>query len=335
MNNTDALQIITLFLFNIVVYNVALLYGTVGEIVTEKSGSLNLGVEGTMAIGAILGYLAASRADSMILGIVVSFLSAALCGLLYAVLTVTLQANQNVTGLTITTFGVGLFFFIGTGIRNSSKWITLAESPALTKAFAPIEIPLLSKIPVIGKAFFSHNILVYLGMVIAVFLWWYFKYTKYGLRLRSIGENPAAADSVGINVLLYKYLHIMLGSGIMGIGGYYMGLNLGGSFEGSNCWINGYGWIAIALVIFANWNTAYALLGTLVFGFFNTLQVYNGSLAYAFPKTLGWLTSIPSQVFEALPFIITAIVLVVDSIRKNKNSGEPAAIGLNYYREDR
>ena len=114
-----------------------------------------------------------------------------------------------------------------------------------------------------------------------------------------------------------------------------MGINLGGSFEGSNCWINGYGWIAIALVIFANWNPAKALLGTFVFGFFNTLKVYNGALALAFPKVLGWLADIPAHLFQALPFIITAIVLVLNSIRKTKNNGEPASIGIGYYREER
>ena len=121
----------------------------------------------------------------------------------------------------------------------------------------------------------------------------------------------------------------------MGIGGYYMALNMGGSFN-SNCWINGYGWIAVALVIFANWNTALAILGTFVFGFFNTLQVSGSSLAGAFPGALGWLADIPAQLYQALPFLITAIVLVVTSIRnKQGSSGLPASLGLNYFREER
>jgi simple sugar transport system permease protein len=181
---------------------------------------------------------------------------------------------------------------------------------------------------------YCHNVLVYLGIAIALLMWWYLKYTKAGLKLRAVGENPAAADSVGINITLYRYLHNMIGSGIMGIGGYYMGLKLSGSFEGT-CWINGYGWISVALVIFANWNTAKAILGTLVFGFFNALQVSKGALAYTFPNVLGWLAHIPIQLFQALPFIITAIVLIVSSIKKNSKSGEPAAKGLNYFREDR
>ena len=126
----------------------------------------------------------------------------------------------------------------------------------------------------------------------------------------------------------------IIGAGIMGIGGYYMGLNMSGSFS-SNCWINGYGWIAIALVIFANWSPLKAIGGTFIFGFFNTLRVSRGSLAVAFPEILGWLNNVPAKLFQALPFIITAIVLIVDSVKKKKNSNEPASIGLNYYREDR
>ena len=150
-------------------------------------------------------------------------------------------------------------------------------------------------------------------------VWVYFEKTSFGLRLRAIGENPGAADSLGVNIVLYKYLHIMAGSGIMGIGGLYMGLNMGGTFEGSNCWINGYGWIAIALVIFANWSTVHAILGTFVFGFFNTLRIYNMPLATTFPKTMGWLSSVPAQVFSALPFIVTLLVLVISSIKSRKS----------------
>lgn len=330
----NSLDVLTLFLFNIVIYNIPLLYGTVGEIIIEKSGSLNLGVEGIMAVGAIFGYLIGCSANSLTVGILASFICAGLFGIIFAVLTVTMQANQNVTGLTMTTFGVGLFFFIGKGL--SASWPVMTQYENINNGFKnPIEIPLLSKIPVIGKALFSHNILVYLGIFIAIAVWFYLNKTKAGLRLRAIGENPAAADSLGINITLYKYVHIVLGSGIMGIGGFYMGLNLGGSFEGSNCWINGYGWIAVALVIFANWNTLAAILGTLVFGFFNTLQIYSGSLAYAFPKALGFLDKIPSQLYQALPFIITALVLVFSSVRKNNKSAQPASLGLNYYREER
>ena len=329
----DKLGVLTSFIHNIVVFNIPLLYGTVGEIVVEKSGSLNLGVEGIMAVGAIFGYICGCYANSLVVGILVAFLTAALCGLLFAVLTVSLQANQNITGLTLTTFGLGVYFFVGNGLK-AMGWPVMGEYAGIKEGFADLPIPFLSDLPLIGQGLFSHNVLVYLGIVIAVAMWWYLNRTTAGLRLRAVGENPGAADSVGINVIRTKYLHICLGCGIMGIGGYYMGLNMSGSFN-SSCWINGYGWIAVALVIFANWNPVLAILGTFVFGFFNTLRVSGSSLAAAFPGALGWLASVPTQLYQALPFIITAIVLVASSVRNKQGSGLPASLGVNYFREDR
>lgn len=327
------LDVLTSFVHNIIVFNIPLLYGTVGEIVVEKSGSLNLGVEGIMAVGAIFGYICGCYANSLAVGIGVAFLAGVLCGLLFALLTVSLQANQNITGLTMTTFGLGVYFFVGNSLK-SRAWPVMTETPNIVKGFTDAPIPLLSRIPVLGHGLFNHNVLVYLAVVIAVLMWWYLNRTSMGLKLRAVGENPGAADSVGINVNRMKYLHIALGCGIMGIGGYYMGLNMSGSFN-SSCWINGYGWIAVALVIFANWSPVLAILGTFVFGFFNTLRVSGSSMAVAFPGTLGWLAAIPTQVYQALPFVITAIVLVASSIRTRKNSGLPASLGVNYFREDR
>ncbi len=331
----DKMGVITSFIHNIIVFNIPLLYGTVGEIVVEKSGSLNLGVEGIMAVGAIFGYVCGCYANSLAVGVGTAFLMGAICGLLFAALTVSLQANQNITGLTLTTFGLGVYFFVGNGLKAAGKLPVMSNSENIVNGFNDIKIPFLSDIPVIGRGILTHNILVYLGILIAVGAWWYLNRTTLGLKLRAIGENPAAADSVGINVKRMKYLHICLGCGIMGIGGYYMALNMSGSFN-SSCWINGYGWIAVALVIFANWNPALAIVGTFVFGFFNTLRVSGSSLAMAFPEVLGWLADIPTQLYQALPFIITAIVLIVTSIRnKRGSSGLPAALGLNYYREER
>ena len=329
----DKLGVLTSFIHNIVVYNIPLLYGTVGEIVVEKSGSLNLGVEGIMAVGAIFGYIFGCYANSLAVGILVAFLSAALCGLLFAVMTVSLQANQNITGLTLTTFGLGVYFFVGNGLK-AKAWPVMGEYENIKQGFASLPIPVLSEIPLLGEGIFSHNILVYLGIVIALVMWWYLNRTTPGLKLRAVGENPGAADSVGINVKRMKYLHICLGCGIMGIGGYYMGLNMSGSFN-SSCWINGYGWIAVALVIFANWNPAFAILGTFVCGFFNTLRVSGSSLAAAFPGALGWLASVPTQLYQALPFIITAIVLFMSSVQNKRGSGLPASLGVNYFREER
>ena len=329
----DKLGVLTSFIHNIIVYNIPLLYGTAGEIMVEKSGSLNLGVEGIMAVGAIFGYIAGCYANSLGVGIAVAFLMGALCGLLFAVLTVSFQANQNITGLTLTTFGLGVYFFVGNGLK-SKGWPVMSDYAGIKEGFADLPIPGLSQIPLIGQGLFSHNILVYLGIAIAIGMWWYLNHTTPGLKLRAVGENPGSADSVGINVNRVKFLHICIGCGIMGIGGYYMGLNMSGSFN-SSCWINGYGWIAVALVIFANWNPALAILGTFVFGFFNTLRVSGTSLAAAFPGALGWLAAVPTQLYQALPFAITAVVLIVTSIRNKQGSGLPAALGTNYFREER
>ncbi len=333
MPEMDKLGVVTTFLHNIVVYNIPLLYGTVGEIVVEKSGSLNLGVEGIMAVGAIFGYIVGCWGNSILVGVLTAFLMGALCGLLFAVLTVSLQANQNITGLTLTTFGLGVYFFVGNGVK-AAAWPAMNDYPGVKEGFADLAIPGLSQLPLVGRGLFQHNALVYLGVVIALCIWYYLNRTGPGLRLRSVGENPAAADSVGVNVNRVKYLHICLGCGIMGLGGYYMALNMSGSFN-SSCWINGYGWIAVALVIFANWNPALAILGTMVFGFFNTLRVSGSSLAAAFPGPLSWLAAVPTQLYQALPFLITAVVLVVSSARQRENSGSPAALGLNYFREER
>lgn len=329
----DKLGVITTFLHNIVVYNIPLLYGTVGEIIVEKSGSLNLGVEGIMAVGAIFGYIIGCAANSLGVGIATAFAAGALCGLLFAVLTVSLHANQNITGLTLTTFGLGVYFFVGNNLK-AKGWPAMLEHAGVSEGFADLAIPGLSEIPILGKGLFSHNLMVYLAIVIAIAVWLYLNRTNSGLRLRAVGENPGAADAVGINVNRIKYLHICLGCGIMGIGGYYMALLMGGSFNAS-CWINGYGWISVALVIFANWSPVLAILGTFVFGFFNTLYVSGSTLADTFPGALGWLASIPTELYQALPFIITAVVLIVTSIRKKKGTGLPASLGVNYFREER
>ncbi len=327
------MDIFNSFLFAIISYGIPLLYGTVGEIITEKSGSLNLGVEGTMAIGGVFGYVIGAACNSLFMGILMAAVFAGLTGLLFAYLTVTLKANQNVTGLAITTFGVAFYFFMGNALKSGGNWPVMTESQNLMRGFASM-IPGVKDVPVIG-AIFGQNVLVYLGILIAVAAYVYLFRTKAGLRTRAIGENPAAADAVGINVNRCKYLNIVLGSAIMGIGGLYMGLNMSGSFEGSSCWINGYGWISIALVIFAKWNPLYAILGTFVFGFFDRLQVFGTTFASANPAVFGWLGAIPVQIYKMLPFLITAIVLVIASIRKNKENQAPAAIGLNYIREER
>ncbi len=316
-------------LFNtMIVYSIPLLYGTLGEIIIEKSGSLNLGVEGTMVIGALFGCYIGSVTGSVWLGLLLAMISGALCGLLFAWLTVSMCANQNVTGLTLSTLGTGLYFFIGHTVKWGDKFDALLASTASFK------IPLLGDIPVVGDIIFNNSWYVYAGVLLAIALWFYFNKTKMGLKLLAIGENPAAADSCGVNIKAYKYINICLGSAIMGVGGYYMGCHMG-SFANMGGWVNGYGWIAVALVIFANWNPARAILGTVVFGLCSTLELRGTDIAFTFPDVFGWLGGISPYFFKALPFAVTALVLIIDSMRKNKKSGEPAAIGVQYFREDR
>ena len=167
----DKLGVVTTFIHNIVVYNIPLLYGTVGEIVVEKSGSLNLGVEGIMAVGAIFGYIVGCYTNSMLVGILTAFGMGALMGLLFAALTVSLQANQNITGLTLTTFGLGVYFFVGNAIK-AVRWPAMSDYSSIKNGFADLPIPLLSDIPVLGKGLFTHNALVYLGIVIALCMWY-------------------------------------------------------------------------------------------------------------------------------------------------------------------
>lgn len=328
----DIAEALGLFIFAIISYNIALLYGTVGEILNEKAGSLNLGVEGIMAVGGMGGYLIGCSTDSMFAALLGAFIVGGLCGLLFAFLTVTLQSNQNVIGLTITTFGLAVYFFIGRGLGD--KFPKLADSPSFQNAFMAVDMGALSDIPVIGKALFSQSPLVYLAIAIAIVAGVFLKRTKAGLRVRAVGENPGAADSAGINITAVKYTNIICGTGIMGLGGLYLSLYMGGSFEGSATWTNGLGWIAIALVIFANWKPIAAIFGTLIFGLFFTLDTSKLVLIDAMPF-LSFLSKIPTELYSALPFIITAIVLIISSVRKHKNNNEPSAIGLNYFREER
>ena len=322
------------FIISSIPLGVPLLFGSTGEIITEKSGSLNLGVEGMMAIGAIGGYLMACYTNSFLIGLLFAFISGALGALLFAFLTITLHANQNVTGLALSMFGVGIYEFIGKTLTSEGTFPALNEREHLTRVIDDNGIPLLRDIPYVGKLLFSYNLFVYIAVFIALFAWFYLTRTKAGLKLRSIGENPAAADASGVNVNLAKYVNITLGGGICGLGGLYLALITNGGAWNDN-WINGMGWISVALVIFANWSPLLAIIGGFFFGMLNTLQAWKGNLASEFPGLLGWLTAIPNEFYQMLPFAITAIVLVVAGARKSNNSAEPSAIGLNYFREDR
>jgi len=321
------------FIFAAIKAGTPLLFGTTGEIITEKSGSLNLGVEGMMYIGAFAGFCAGFYTDSVILALLFAAVAGMLGGLIFAFFTITMQANQNVTGLTLTIFGSGAATFFGEMLIKSTEGGNPKLSAEFSSKLAELSIPYLSEIPFIGKILFSHNILVYLAVVIAVLAGIYLKFTRHGLRMRAVGENPAAADASGVNVTAVKYFNILLGGAICGLGGAYISLINGNGVWNNGC-VNGQGWIAVALVIFARWNPFTALLGSFVFGGFTVFQVRANDFASTFPA-LSWLASIPNAFYVMLPFLITAIVLILSTIRRRRISAQPASVGVNYYREER
>ena len=316
------------FIINFLVAAVAagtpLLFGTLGEIMNERVGHLNLGVEGMMSIGACAGFLAGYHTDNFIIALAASFIAAALSALIYALLTVTLMANQNVTGLTLTIFGIGLSNFIGIWALERSETGTLKLPEMITAQMRNISIPGLSDIPVIGPLLFSYSPFVYIGIIIAIVLAFYLNKTKSGLNLQAIGHNPGAADAAGIKVTQYKYASILLGGGICGIGGAYCAMIINGGVWVSNN-VGGLGWIAVALVIFANWKPVNAIGGSFVFGALRILKYY-------VPKSI---FPLPNAFYDMMPFLITALILVITSMRKKRNLSLPANLGNNYFREER
>ena len=301
-----------------------LMFGTLGEIVTEKAGNLNLGVEGMMSIGAIAGFYVGFTTQNIVLAVLGAFLAGLLSALIYAFLTVTLKANQNVTGLTLTIFGVGFANFFGDFLRESAGIDVLKLSDKITNTVQAIHIPVLSDIPYVGKLFFQYNPFVYFGILLCILMGIYILHTRKGLNLCAVGENPGAADAAGVNVTRVKYFNILLGGGVCGIGGAYISLVLCGGIWVTDS-VNGLGWIAVALVIFASWNPFKAILGSFIFGAFNILKFY-------IPKNI---VTIPEAIFDMLPFLVTAIVLIVTSIRKSNENTQPAGCGLVYFREER
>lgn len=329
---SDALNQVVFFINAAVFAATPLLFGTLGEILTEKSGNLNLGVEGMMYMGAASGISAAflferaagagaSPVFAAVMAVVVSFLAGAVGGLIYSVVTVTLRANQNVTGLTLTIFGVGLGNFIGE-LLGSSAGGYASVSDNVKAVFSGIKIPLLSKIPYLGPLLFNYDFMVYFAIIIAVVMAWFLNRTRKGLNLRAVGENPATADAAGINVTLYKYLATCVGGGICGLGGMYISMVRTSGTWVHNC-VSGQGWIAVALVIFAAWSPARAMFGALLFGGLSVLRLYMP------------IEGIPTQMYNMVPFLATVLVLIVTSIRQSKERTQPKSCGTNYFREER
>ncbi len=309
------------FIFAAVKAGTPLLFGTTGEILTERAGNLNLGVEGMMYMGAFGGFYVGLKTGNLLLALLAAFVFGMGGALIYAFLTVTLKANQNVTGLTLTIFGTGFANFFGEMmIRNTPGGQPKLPS-GLLKALSERSLLGDIQIPIISKLL-SANPLVYLAIVVAIICGVYISRTRAGLKMRSVGENPAAADAAGINVSLVKYLNILIGGGICGLGGAYIALINGGGVWNNGA-INGQGWIAVALVIFASWSPAKAILGSLVFGGFSVLDMY-------IPQDL-----LPGAFYKMLPFLVTAVVLIISSMRKSKKHAQPASCGINYFREER
>ncbi|MEY8355038.1 ABC transporter permease [Lachnospiraceae bacterium 54-53] len=324
--------LLVIFIQKAIGQGIGILYGALGEILTEKSGNLNLGIPGMMYMGGIAGLIGAflyenAAADpSGLAGMVISFFCAFFCaafgGLIYSILTITLRANQNVTGLALTTFGVGFGNFFGGSLSKLAGGVGQI-SVAVTGAAFKTPVPGLSKLGVAGQVLFSYGFLTYLGIVLAVFLSFFLNRTKKGLNLRAVGESPATADAAGIRVTAYKYLATCIGGGLSGLGGLYFVME----YSGGTWTNNGFGdrgWLAIALVIFALWKPVNAIWGSVLFGGLYILYLY-----------IPGLNRGAQEIFKALPYVVTIVVLIITSLRKKREHQPPAGLGQAYFREER
>lgn len=326
------MELIIGFIQRAILQGTPLLFGSTGEILTEKSGNLNLGIPGIMYIGAISGVVGGFFYQTSGLPIVPFFavllpllcclLGSLLASLLYCFLTVTLKANQNVTGLALTTFGVGVGNFFGGSlikiVKSDVPYLALVK---IAKAYKGT-LPFAESLGPVGELLFSYGFMVYLAVALAVAVSLFLKKTRMGLQLRAVGENPATADAAGINVTRYKYGATCIGGMIAGLGGLFYIMDYSNGIW-SNNGFGDRGWLAIAIVIFATWKPTMAILGSYLFGalyiLFNYLRV-------------------PMQVLpliQMLPYVVTIAVLVAVSVRKKREDQPPASLGLSYFREER
>ena len=317
-----------------VVFGTVILFGAVGEILAEKSGNLNLGVPGVMYLGGIAGLIAAfvyeknvpnpSSFVALLVTLVFSFVVSMIGGLIYSVLTITLRANQNVTGLTLTIFGGGFANLFG-GTLNKMAGGAGQISVALASGAFRTTIPFLSdQTGAIGKIFFAYGFMAYLAIAVAFLVNWILTRTSVGLNLRAVGENPATADAAGINVTKYKYLATCLGAGISGLGGLYYTMDYIKGTWSTDGSIEKLGWLAVALVIFATWKPRRCIWGAYLFGALFWLYFY-----------IPGLTRSSQEIFKMLPYLVTVLVLVVVALRHKREDQPPASLGLAYFREER
>ena len=324
---------LVIFIQKAIGQGIGILYGALGEMMTEKSGNLNLGIPGMMYMGGIAGLIGAflyengtanpSGLAGLLISFVCAFVCAALGGLVYSVLTITLRANQNVTGLALTTFGVGFGNFFGGSLAKLAGGVGQI-SVAVTGGAYKTPVPGLSKLGVIGQIFFSYGFLTYLAVVLALALAFFLAKTRRGLNLRAVGESPATADAAGINVTAYKYLATCIGAGISGLGGLYYTMDYIKGTWASEGTIEALGWLAVALVIFAVWRSLNAIWGAYLFGFLTWLYLYIPGLSRS-----------SQELFKMLPYVATIVVLIITSVRSKKENKGPAALGLSYFREER
>lgn len=318
----DVVNSSALFVQTAVQMGTHILYATIGGILCEKVGNMNLGIEGMMLLGASVGFSAAIKTGNPLLAVLAAGIAGALGALIYAIITITLKGNQVVTGLVLTIFGTGVAGFLGQSITG------LALPEKVAKAFAPVSIPLLNKIPFFGEAFFKQSIYVYMAPVVAVLIYLYFKYTYAGLNTRSVGENPGAADASGVNVTLYKYIHVLAGGFLCGVGGAYLSLVFVPRWQENIT--AGAGWIAIALIIVSTWNPLKAIIMAYAFGALRGIGFKLQSL-----NIMGKDITISSQLLDMIPYIATIVVLILITLRKKKEHQPPMSLGNAYFREER
>ena len=325
------------FIPRAVAQSIPLLFGATGETLTEKSGNLNLGIPGIMYVGGICGVIGAFLYEQSVpspdqmnaffaIGIPMacSLLGSFLMGLLYCFLTVTLRANQNVTGLALTTFGVGFGNFFGGSLIK----ITGSEVPSIalsaTSAYFSKSIPIADSLGWFGQIFLSYGFLAYLAIVLALLASFFLEHTRSGLHLRAVGENPATADAAGISIGAYKYGATCIGSMIAGLGGLYYVMDYACGVW-SNDAFGDRGWLAIALVIFTIWRPKVGVPASILFG-----GLY---ILYLFLPT-GTNLSV-KELYKMLPYVVTIIVLIITSMRKKRENQPPESLGLAYFREER
>ncbi len=323
---------VTQFISRAVLQGTPLLLGSTGEIITEKSGNLNLGIPGIMYTGAISGviggffYQHSVKSVNTFLAILIPLcsclLGSLLASLIYAFLTITLRANQNVTGLALTTFGVGIGnFFGGSLIKITGSTVPYLSLTKIAKAFKTT-LPFASKLGWFGELFLNYGFMVYLAVIIAVVAAIVLKRTNVGLKLRAVGENPATADAAGINIAKYKYFSTCIGGMIAGLGGLYYVIDYSNGIW-SNDGFGDRGWLAIALVIFAIWKPDISILGSYLFGALYILPYYTSVSLQALP------------LIQMLPYVVTIVVLIIVSLRRKRENLPPASLGLSYFREER